>query len=231
MFDESYFFVFEIFGYLNSLLLVVYCIMFIFNFRKIKNKTLKTIAVYLIFCCLIDILTHISNVLFDKDFLLNFISIALRLTFRFGELWIIGYLLNHYWIKSKVVWFIMILCSLYLFYDFYIYQTEGILNYVAYAQITTNILLILLIIINLLKQLKVDKPFSVTNQMLCMVFLTYFSIHLVYIVFQNFLINQSFTKRSFSLFYSSYAGLHIIYYFSLALILYKSNKRIDLKDS
>ena len=152
---------------------------------------------------------------------------AFRLLFRLGELWIVGYLLNYHFIKSKLVWFLMVLCSLYIFYDFFVFQNVGIERYIAFAQITTNILLILLVVYNLLKQLKHDKPFSMSSQMLSLVFLTYFSIHLVFAVFQNFTNNQDFTKSSFTLFYSIFVGLHLVYYFSIALILYKSYKNVN----
>lgn len=151
-------------------------------------------------------------------------TLYIDILYRLGELLIVGYLINHYWLKNKLSWILISLSSLFLLYDLFTYREEGLLNYVAYAQITANLLLIVLIVSNLLKQLKDTKPFSVTNQMICMVFLAYFSIHLVYMVVQNFIINQSFSNKSFVLFYSSYAILHILYYFSLAFIVFKNSK-------
>lgn len=227
MSNENYYFVFEIFAYLNTILLVIYSLMSVYFFNKFKNKILKNVAFYFIFCCAFDIISHITNYLIDNRELLTTVSMAFRLLFRLGELWIVGYLLNYYLVKSKLVWLLMVLCSIYLCYDYYVFQSVGLERYAAFAQIATNILLILLVVYNLLKQLKHDIPFSMSNQMLSLVFLTYFSIHLVFAVFQNFTNNQDFTKSSFTLFYSIFVGLHLVYYFSIALILYKSYKNVN----
>lgn len=225
--NGNYYFVFELLAYLNTVLLLIYSVASVFYFKKLKSKILKNVAFYLIFCCVFDLSYRVTNYLInDREFLTS-VSIGFRLLFRLGELWIVGYLLNYYLVKSKLVWLLMVFCSIYLCYDYYVFQSVGIERYAAFAQITTNILLILLVVYNLLKQLKHDIPFSMSNQMLSLVFLTYFSIHLVFAVFQNFTNNQSFIKMSFTLFYSIYAVLHLIYYFSLALILYKSYKNVN----
>ena len=221
---ESYYLIFEVFGYLNSVLLTAYSALGIMVLKKSNNNILKTVAFYLLFSFCFDLMIRFSIIMFGRNFIVEFSSIFLKILFRLAELLIIGYLINKHWLKSKIVWVLIGASSLYLLYDLFTYRANGILNYAAYAQISANVLLVFLIAANLLKQLKDTKPFSVTNQMLCMVFLTYFSIHLIYTVLQNFIINQSFSSKSFALFYSSYAGLHIIYYFALAFILFKNRK-------
>lgn len=221
---ESYFFIFNVFAYINTILLIAYSFLSIFFLKKSKNKTLKIVAFYLIFNLLFDLLARVSEFFFKMNFLNDSIFISLKIIYRLIELLIIGYLVNKYWLKSKIVWILIGASSLYLLYDLFTYRADGILNYAAYAQIVANVLLVFLIVANLLKQLKDSRTFSFINQMLCMVFLAYFSIHLIYTVLQNFIINQSFSNKSFALFYSSYAGLHIIYYFALAFILFKNRK-------
>lgn len=221
---ESYYFIFVALAFINSTLLIAYSVLSMMVLKKSKNKILKTVAFYLLLSCCFDIMVRFSIIIFGRNFIIEFSSIIFKIIFRLVELLIIGYLINKHWLKSKIVWVLIGASSLYLLYDLLTYRANGLLNYTAYAQIAANVLLVLLIAVNLLKQLKDTKPFSVTNQMLCMVFLTYFSIHLIYTVLQNFIINQSFSSKSFALFYSSYAGLHIIYYFALAFILFKNRK-------
>ncbi|WKW46350.1 hypothetical protein P3875_11335 [Myroides sp. JBRI-B21084] len=179
---------------------------------------MKIVAIYLSLCCLFDLITF-----FFFKYLVN--SLFILILFRIVELLIIGYLINKYWLKSTIVWYAMAGSCVYLVYDLLTYKTNGILNYEANAQTVANLLLIVLIVATLLKQLRANQPFTVTNQMLCMVLLAYFSIHLIYTVIQNFIINQSFSDKSFVLFYSSYVVLHIAYYFTLAFILFKNLKK------
>jgi len=221
---ESYIFIFNVFAYINTVLLIAYSVLSVIFIKKSKDKILKVVAFYLLFNLFFDLLARVSEFFFKINFLSDSIFISLKIIYRLAELLIIGYLINKHWLKSKIVWVLIGASSLYLLYDLFTYRANGLLNYTAYAQIAANVLLVFLIAANLLKQLKDTKPFSVTNQMLCMVFLTYFSIHLIYTVLQNFIINQSFSSKSFALFYSSYAGLHIIYYFALAFILFKNRK-------
>ena len=216
----SYYFIFDSLAFINSALLIAYSVLSIVVLQKSNNSILKIVAFYLIFNLSFDLIC----ILFEYYYKQNNIFISLKIIYRLAELLIIGYLINKYWLKSKIVWVLIGASSLYLLYDLFTYRANGYLSYTAYAQIAANVLLVFLIAANLLKQLKDTKPFSVTNQMLCMVFLTYFSIHLIYTVLQNFIINQSFSSKSFALFYSSYAGLHIIYYFALAFILFKNRK-------
>jgi len=194
-----------------------------------RSKVLKTVAYYLLVCCFSDLITSLIVFLLKKGFIEGFSTMHLGIMFRLIELLLIGYLINKHWLKSKIVWVLMILSSVYLLYDLFTFQSKGILNYEARAQTVANLLLLGLIVVNLLKQLKDAKQFNVSNQMLSMVFLTYFSIHLVYTVIQNFIINQSFTDKSFALFYSSYAILHIIYYAALGFILFRNLKKPQLK--
>src|SRR5690606_20021860 len=208
---------YDILAYINSFFRIIYSIISIVVFKKSKKKIFKIIALYLMFSFFFDFLINILFFTLKVEIIRD--TLFLDILYRLGELLIVGYLINNYWLKSKIVWFLIVLSSLYLLYDLLTYREKGLLNYVAYAQITANLLLIVLIVTNLLKQLKDSKSFSVTNQMVCMVFLAYFSIHLVYTVVQNFIINQSFTNKSFVIFYSSYAILHILYYFSLSFIL------------
>jgi len=221
---ESYYFIFDVIGSINSFLLIVYSFLSIIVLRKSKNNILKIVAFYLLFSFCFDLISRFLIHNLNIDFIKEYASIFIKIIYRLTELLIIGYLINKHWLKSKLVWVLIGASSLYLLYDLFTYRANGILNYTAYAQITANVLLVFLIVVNLLKQLKDTRPFSVTNQMLCMVFLAYFSIHLIYTVLQNFIINQSFSNKSFALFYSSYAGLHIIYYFALAFILFKNRK-------
>src|SRR5690606_9991377 len=129
---------------------------------------------------------------------------------------ILGSLINIHWIKSKIVWFLIGVSGMYLMYDLLTYQSKGILNYEAHAQTAATVLMLGLILVNFLKQLTNNTQFNVTEQMLSMVFLAYFSINLIYTLLQNFIVNQSFANTSFVLFFSSYALLHIVYYLALA---------------
>jgi len=219
---NDYYFLYNILAYINSFFLIIYSIVGLIVFKKSKKKIFKIIALYLIFSCFFDLLVYILFFVLKVEIISD--TLFLDILYRLGELVIVGYLINNYWLKSQMFWLLIGVVSLFLIYDLLTYRERGLLNYVAYAQITANLLLILLIVTNLLKQLKDTKPFSVTNQMVCMVFLAYFSIHLVYTVVQNFIINQSFTNKSFVVFYSSYAILHILYYFSLAFIVFKNTK-------
>lgn len=221
---EDYYFLYNILAYVNSFFLVIYSIISIIVFKKSKKKIFKIIALYLMFSCFFDFLVRILFFVIKIEVIND--TLYIDILYRLGELLIVGYLINNYWLKSQIFWLFIGLAGLFLLYDLFTYREKGLLNYVAYAQITANLLLIILIVTNLLKQLKDTKPFSVTNQMVCMVFLAYFSIHLVYTVVQNFIINQSFTNKSFVLFYSSYAILHILYYFSLAFIVFKNSKKL-----
>jgi len=221
---EDYYFLYNILAYINSFFLIIYSIISLIVFKKSKKKIFKIIGFYLIFSCLFDFLVYILLFALKVEIIND--TLFLDIIYRLGELLIVGYLINNYWLKSQMFWLLIGLAGLFLIYDLFTYREKGLLNYVAYAQITANLLLIVLIVTNLLKQLKDTKPFSVTNQMVCMVFLAYFSIHLVYTVVQNFIINQSFTNKSFVVFYSSYAILHILYYFSLTFIVFKNSKNL-----
>lgn len=222
---ESYAFIFDAFTYVNTFILILSNIIGVIMLRKNKSIILKIVAYYLFVCCFFDVITSFIVFLLEQGAIEDFSTIYLGIIFRLIELLLIGYLINKHWLKNKVAWLLMIFSSIYLLYDLFTFQSKGILNYEARAQTVANILLIGLIVTNLLKQLKRGKEFSVTNQMLSMVFLAYFSIHLVYTVIQNFIINQSFTDKSFALFYSSYALLHIVYYAALAFILFRNFKK------
>lgn len=222
---ESYFFIFDGLAYFNSILLILYSIL---GFKILKENvpdTIKIIAVYLLLSLFFDLVARFSQYLFTLGSVRESVFIEVKIVYRFLELLIIGYLINKYWLKSTIVWYAMAGSCVYLVYDLLTYKTNGILNYEANAQTVANLLLIVLIVANLLKQLRANQPFTVTNQMLCMVLLAYFSIHLIYTVIQNFIINQSFSDKSFVLFYSSYVVLHIVYYFALAFILFKNLKK------
>jgi len=219
-----YAFIFHAFTYVNTIILIISCIISIIVLRNNRSKVLKTVAYYLLICGGSDLITGLIVFLLKRG-VIEGSSMILMIIFRLIELLIIGYLINNYWLKSKLVWLLMIFSSVYLLYDLFTFQSKGILNYEARAQTTATILLVGLIVANLLKHLKKGKEFSVNNQMLCMIFLAYFSIHLVYTVIQNFIINQSFTNKSFVLFYSSYVLLHIVYYAALGFILFRNLKR------
>lgn len=220
---ESYYFIYDILAYLNSFLLIVYSVLGIIYIKNGKNEVLKLVAFYLIFSCLFDSVVRILILIAKLE--INDNTIYIDIIYRLCELFIIGYIVNKYWLKSKIVWFLIGSNGMFLLYELFSYNTNGVINYTANAQITANILLVCLMSANLLKQLKQNKLFNVTNQMLCMLFLAYFSIHLIYKIVQNFIINQSYSNKSFVIFYSSYAVLHIVYYFSLSYILFRKNKK------
>jgi len=222
---KDYYFIYDTFSYVNAFILIISGVISLIVLKRSNCKIIKIVAFYLLFCCFFDVLSR-SVILFSKYILHDYANIFLRITFRLGELIIIGCLINKYWLKSKIAWGLMLLCVFFLIYDLFTYQSKGILNYEAHAQTASTILLIGLIITNLLKQLNSSKDYDVTHQMLSMVFLAYFSINLIYTVIQNFIINQSFTNKSFVIFYSSYALLHIIYYFVLAFILLKNRNKV-----
>lgn len=221
---KSYYFLFDIFAYINSILLFLYAVLGIFIFKKNKNNILKIVAFYLFFSFFFDLASRIISKNFVPEVFQD--TFFLSILYRLGELLIIGYLINKYWLKSKVTWLLMGASGLFLVYDLFTYKAKGIYNYMAYAQITANVLLICLLVVNLLKQLQGTKKFSITNQMLNMVFLAYFAVHLIYTVIMNFIINQKYNDKSFVLFYCSYAVLHILYYFALAFIVYKKQKSV-----
>lgn len=225
---ESYAFIFYTFSYINTIILLIASTIGIIVLRDNKCKVLKTVAYYLLICFFFDLITSSIVFLSNRGFIEGFSTIILAIIFRLVELFVIGYLINNHWLKNKIAWVLIILSGVYLLYDLFTFQSKGVLNYEAKAQTAAIILLLGLIVTNLLKQLKKGKEFSVTNQMFSMVFLTYFSINLVYTVIQNFIINQSFTDKSFALFYSSYALLHIVYYAALAFILFKKIKKTKL---
>ncbi len=222
---ESYSFIFYTFTYVNTFILLISSVLSVFVLRESKCKVLKKVAYYLLICSSFDIITNSIVFLSNREIIEGFSTIILSIIFRLVELLIIGYLINEHWLKSKMVWVLMMCSSIYLVYDLFTFESKGVLNYEARAQAVANLLLLVLIIANLLKQLRKGKEFNVTNQMLSMVFLAYFSIHLIYTVIRNFTINQSFTDKSFAMFYTSYAVLHIVYYTALAFILFKSLKK------
>lgn len=219
---ESFLFLFDALAYLNSGLLVLYAVLSTIVLRKSNNKIAKIVAFYLLFSCFFDVFSQIVVIFLVPSFFEN--SLFMAILYRLGELLIIGYLINKFWLKNKVYWGLIALAGAYLVYELFTYQNTSFLNYTANAQIAANILLVIMIAFNLIKQLQSEKTFSVSNQMLCMVFLTYFSVHLVYTVISNYIINQSFSNKGFTLFYCSYALLHIAYYFSLAFIINKKTK-------
>lgn len=221
---KSYYFLFDILAFLNSALLFLYAVLGIFIFKKSKDSVLKIVAFYLLFSCFFDLLSSISSKFLVPEVFHD--TFFLSILYRLGELLIIGYLINNYWFKSKVTWLLIGASGLFLVYDLFTYRVNGVFNYMAYAQITANVLLVCMLVVNLLKQLQGTKKFSITNQMLNMVFLAYFAVHLIYTLTKNFIINQSFNDKSFVLFYCSYAVLHILYYFALAFIVYKKQKSV-----
>ena len=151
-------------------------------------------------------------------------NIFLSIIYRLGEFLIIGHLVNKYWLKSKIMWLLLFLGSLYSVYDLCTYRYIGVLNYTGNAQIFSNIILLILFVATLITMLQSEQLFKIRNQMLLMLFLGYFSIHLVYTVISNYIINQSFSSQSFTMFFCSYILLHIVYYFALTYIVISSNK-------
>lgn len=219
---ESYYFIFKIFAYLNTFLLLIYSILSIIVLRTNCSKIIKIVALYLMCSSSFDLIALVVSNYFPS----NLITL---IAYRLCELLIIGYLINKFWLKSKLGWFLICLSGSYLVYDLFTWHLKGVLSYEAKAQTAAVILLVGLIVANLLKQLRKGKEFSVTNQMLSMVFLAYFSIHLIYTVIQNFILNQSFTDKGFAMFYTSYAILHILYYAALGFILFRNLKTPELK--
>lgn len=190
------------------------------------DNIFKIVAFYLLFSCFFDLLAQASS-FFIPSVMED--SLFLSIIYRLGELLIVGYLINRYWLKNRLFWVFIGLSGIYLLYDLFTYRNNGVLNYVAYSQIIANVLLCILVVSNLIKQLKSDEAFGIMSQLLNMIFLSYFSIHLIYTVIQNFILNQTFSNNSFVLFYCSYALLHVLYYFSLAFILFKSVRESSKK--
>lgn len=221
---ESYYYIFEIFAYINSISLIFYCILSLYLLKFQKSSIFKFVSYYIIFSCVFDLITRFSIYIFGIEFLADYSSIFFKILYRLVELLLLGYLINTYWLKNKYIWLIIGGGSIYLIYDLITYRSGGILSYLSEAEIVSNLILICLIVMSLLKQLKSTEWFRINHQFLNLVFLAYFSIHLIYTVFQNFLINQRFSNKSFVLFYCTYALLHIIYYAALVLISYRESK-------
>ncbi len=217
---ESYYFIFDIVACINTLLLVLYGFFGGYVLSKEYDKKLKIVAFYLLFSCFFDVVSQIVNIFLIPEYLAD--SLFLSIMYRLGELLILGYLINYSWLKSRFFWWMIGAGAIYLASDFFSYRNNGVLNYVAYSQIFANVLLCILAITQLITQLKSGRAFSATGQILGMIFLSYFSIHVIYTVIQNFIINQTFSDQSFVLFYCSYVLLHICYYFSLAFVLLKA---------
>src|SRR5690606_40584203 len=107
-------------------------------------------------------ITRLFHFFYKIEIIQDSLFISLKIIYRLTELLIIGYLINKHWLKSKLVWVLIGASSLYLLYDLFTYRANGILNYTAYAQITANVLLVFLIVVNFLNQLKDTRPFSGT---------------------------------------------------------------------
>jgi|GEM_PF-2303974 len=224
---NSYYFVFDIVACINTFLLILYGFLGVFVLKNKCGRRLKIVAFYLLFSCFFDVLSQIVSIYLIPGYLED--SLFLSILYRLGELLIVGYLLNTFWLKSRFVWWMIGAGAVYLTCDFFSYRNNGVLNYVAYSQIFANVVLCVLAVSQLIAQLRGNRAFSTTAQILGMIFLSYFSIHVIYTVIQNFIINQSFSDQSFVLFYCSYVLLHICYYFSLAFVLFKALKNSNRK--
>src|SRR5690554_1433389 len=152
---ESYIFIFNVFAYINTVLLIAYSVLSVIFIKKSKDKILKVVAFYLLFNLFFDLLARVSEFFFKINFLSDSIFISLKIIYRLAELLIIGYLINKHWLKSKIVWVLIGASSLYLLYDLFTYRANGLLNYTAYAQIAANVLLVFLIAANLLNSSKI----------------------------------------------------------------------------
>lgn len=217
----DYFFLLELFGLTNSILLFIYTIFSFKILNRSKSYLLRIVAFYLMFSFLFDTITNFFVYYVRYHFEVTD-TLFLSILYRLGELLIIGYLVNKYWLKSKIIWCLISMSALFSTFELFTYRQNGIYNYTANAQIISNLVLLILLVTTLITTLQSKKLFNIRNQLIIMLFLGYFSIHLVYAVTSNFIINQSFSDQSFTLFFCSYILLHIVYYFALAFIVYKS---------
>lgn len=215
---------FKIVVNINTILLIVYAFLSILILKNKYKGILKYISIYLIFSCASDVLSRLMSDYLVPKYLSD--TLFTGILYRLGELLLVGFLINKFWLKIKSFWVLIGLSCLYLIYELLTYRNSDIFNYLAYAQIVANVILCIMLLINLIKQLNSKKIFSLRNQIFNMIFLTYFTIHFIYTVITNFIINQSFSNQSFNLFYSSYVILHILYYFALSLILFVTIKNI-----
>src|SRR5690554_1788566 len=123
---ESYIFIFNVFAYINTVLLIAYSVLSVIFIKKSKDKILKVVAFYLLFNLFFDLLARVSEFFFKINFLSDSIFISLKIIYRLVELLIIGYLINNNWLKSKIVWFLIGATSPNLPYNFLTYRPNGL---------------------------------------------------------------------------------------------------------
>lgn len=220
---KNYYFIFDFFGYIITVLLSVFASLSIFFILKKYISKLKIIAIYLVLCFFFDILSIFLNALIEKKLLVN--SYFLILFFRSLESIIISYFIYQNILKYKIIWFFTGIGILWFIYELFTYQNNGVLNFISYAQIYMGIMLSIYCILGLFEQLQSSQKINITEQLLLFIFLSYFALYLVYTIVQNFILNQSFSNKSFVLFYSSYALLHIVYYSVLTYVLWMHGKK------
>ena len=217
---NSYYFIYDVFASLNTITLVLYSFLAVYYFNKKLLWEYKIIAIYLLFSCFFDLTTFLIMKYVDKTVIHD--TFFLSVLYRCGELILISYFIYQNVLKYKIVWFFVSIGIIGFIYELFTYKSNNVLNYVSYAQIYAGILLCILCISGLLSQLQSEKRIHITHQLILFIFLSYLAVYLVYTVVQNFILNQSFSNRSFVLFYSSYALLHVVYYFALAYVIRKN---------
>lgn len=221
---QDYFNIFEAFGFLNSLILIIGSWISIKFLNKNYLGIFKIVSAYILIAFFFDTISRITTHDFLKSCFGENVSASLRIIYRLFEVVILGYMFNKYCLKNKIIWFFIGVSSVYLLYELLTFEKNGILNYDANAITLANTLLLILGVFSMLKSMFYVKDVKLNNLLLCMIFVAYFAIHLIYTVIHNFLINQKFTDKSFAIFYSSYAILHLIFYGALTFILYREYK-------
>lgn len=58
---ESYIFIFNVFAYINTVLLIAYSVLSVIFIKKSKDKILKVVAFYLLFNLFFDLLARVSE--------------------------------------------------------------------------------------------------------------------------------------------------------------------------
>src|SRR5690554_8212027 len=97
---ESYIFIFNVFAYINTVLLIAYSVLSVIFIKKSKDKILKVVAFYLLFDLVVDLVARVSEFFFKINFLTALSVISLKIMYRLAEGVISGHLSRKHWRKS-----------------------------------------------------------------------------------------------------------------------------------